>query len=74
MEALLAYERERSPATAKVVLQNRAKGPDQIMDMMEAWFPDGFSPEQIPHEELAKVMDNYKKIAGFDIETLNQKS
>ncbi len=72
--ALIEYDRERVPAAAKVVLQNRAKGPDEIMDMMEDWFPKGFSEEEIPHEELAKVMDNYKKVAGFDIQTLNQKN
>lgn len=71
--ALSVYEAERLPATSSVVLQNRAKGPDQIMDMMEEWFPKGFSEEQIPHEALKEVMDNYKKVAGFDINTLNLK-
>jgi len=71
--ALSVYEAERLPATSSVVLQNRAKGPDQIMDMMEEWFPEGFTEEQIPHEALKEVMDNYKKIAGFDINTLNLK-
>jgi len=74
LEALMEYDKERVPATAKVVLQNRAKGPDEIMDMMEDWFPKGFTKDEIPHEELKKVMDNYKKVAGFDIYTLNQKS
>ena len=71
--ALSIYEAERLPATTSVVLQNRAKGPDQIMDMMEEWFPEGFSEEQIPHDTLKEVMDNYKKVAGFDINTLNLK-
>jgi 5-methylphenazine-1-carboxylate 1-monooxygenase len=71
-EALAIYDETRRPATSKVVLQNRAKGPDQIMDMMEDWFPQGFNLEQIPHEELEKVMDNYRKVAGFDIESLNK--
>lgn len=72
-EALIDYDKERVPAAAKVVLQNRAKGPDEIMDMMEDWFPNGFKPEEVPHDKLAAVMDNYKKVAGFDIQTLNQK-
>lgn len=72
-EALLQYDKERVPAAAKVVLQNRAKGPDEIMDMMEDWFPEGFSQDEIPQEKLANVMENYKKVAGFDIQTLNQK-
>jgi 2-polyprenyl-6-methoxyphenol hydroxylase-like FAD-dependent oxidoreductase len=72
--ALSVYEAERLPATSSVVLQNRAKGPDQIMDMMEEWFPEGFGEKQIPHEALRKVMDNYKKVAGFDINSLNLKT
>jgi 5-methylphenazine-1-carboxylate 1-monooxygenase len=72
-EALLKYDHERVPATSSVVMQNRAKGPDQIMDMMEEWFPKGFAENEIPHEALKEVMDNYKKIAGFDIQTLNLK-
>jgi 5-methylphenazine-1-carboxylate 1-monooxygenase len=73
VEALEVYDKERVPAAAKVVLQNRAKGPDQIMDMMEERFPQGFTPDEIPQEELANVMEHYKKIAGFDVQTLNQK-
>ncbi|NBB20454.1 NAD(P)-binding protein [Runella sp. CRIBMP] len=73
-EALMAYNDERVPATAKVVLQNRAKGPDEIMDRMEERFPKGFSEDQIPRAELEEVMNRYKQIAGFDIQTLNQKS
>lgn len=72
--ALMAYDIERRPATSKVVLQNRKKGPDQIMDMMEEWYPEGFSPEEVPHEKLKAVMDNYRKVAGFDKETLNAKA
>jgi 2-polyprenyl-6-methoxyphenol hydroxylase-like FAD-dependent oxidoreductase len=70
-EALIAYEKERLPATTKVVLQNRAKGPDEIMDMMEERFPKGFKKHEIPHDELKLIMDHYKKIAGFDVKTLN---
>ncbi|MFM1912357.1 MAG: hypothetical protein RIR51_195 [Bacteroidota bacterium] len=72
--ALKQYDQERVPATAKVVLQNRQKGPDFIMDLMEDRFPDGFKEEEIPHEELANIMLKYKEIAGFDIETLNAKN
>ncbi len=73
-EALARYDAERVPATANVVLQNRQKGPDFIMDLMEERFPEGFRPEEIPHAELAQIMKKYKQIAGFDIETLNQKA
>lgn len=74
--ALQQYDEERRPATAKVVMQNRQKGPDQIMDMMEERAPNGFMhpDEAIPHEELKAVMDHYRKVAGFDVETLNRKA
>ncbi|MFM2362633.1 MAG: hypothetical protein RLZZ316_1535 [Bacteroidota bacterium] len=72
--ALALYDAERIPATAKVVLQNRQKGPDFIMDLMEDRFPNGFKQDEIPHEELKQIMDQYKQIAGFDIHTLNSKN
>jgi 5-methylphenazine-1-carboxylate 1-monooxygenase len=71
--ALLRYDQERVPVTAKIVLQNRQKGPDEIMDLMEDRFPNGFTEDEIPHEDLTKVMDNYRIVAGFDIQSLNQK-
>jgi 2-polyprenyl-6-methoxyphenol hydroxylase-like FAD-dependent oxidoreductase len=74
IQALVNYDKERVPATAKVVLQNRQKGPDFIMDLMEERFPAGFSEDEIPHEELAQVMNQYKQVAGFDIQSLNAKS
>lgn len=76
LHALKQYENERLPATTSVVLQNRQKGPDQIMDMMEEAAPNGFTDpnEAIPYAELKAVMDRYRQIAGFDKETLNQKA
>jgi 2-polyprenyl-6-methoxyphenol hydroxylase-like FAD-dependent oxidoreductase len=73
IEALQKYDAERVPAAASVVNQNRQKGPDFIMDLMEDRFPDGFKENEIPHEELAEIMLKYKQIAGFDIQSLNAK-
>jgi 2-polyprenyl-6-methoxyphenol hydroxylase-like FAD-dependent oxidoreductase len=70
-EALNNYDKIRIEATAKVVYQNREKGPDIILDLMEERFPNGFSNHEIPHKELDTLMEKYKKIAGFDMETLN---
>jgi 2-polyprenyl-6-methoxyphenol hydroxylase-like FAD-dependent oxidoreductase len=72
-DALNNYDQIRIEATAKVVYQNRKKGPDIIMDLMEDRFPDGFNNDEIPREELETLMEKYKKIAGFDKETLNAK-
>ena len=74
VKALQDYDAERVPATAKVVLQNRQKGPDFIMDLMEERFPTGFAEGEVPHAELAEIMAHYKQVAGFDIETLNAKA
>lgn len=70
---LKGYDEARVEATTRVVLQNRKKGPDSIMDLMEERFPDGFREEEIPYDELRDIMEHYKKIAGFDIQTLNAK-
>jgi 2-polyprenyl-6-methoxyphenol hydroxylase-like FAD-dependent oxidoreductase len=74
VKALQNYDAERVPATAKVVLQNRQKGPDFIMDLMEERFPDGFSEDEVPQEELEQIINQYKQVAGFDIQSLNAKS
>ena len=73
LTALEDYEQDRRPATSKVVLKNRQKGPDVMLDLMEERFPNGFKPEEIPHDELNEIMESYKKIAGFDKQTLNEK-
>ena len=40
--ALMAYEAERRPATAAIVLGNRQGGPEGVIDAVEALAPDGF--------------------------------
>lgn len=70
--ALGNYNDVRVPATSKVVLKNRQKGPDLMLDVMEERFPNGFQPEEIPHDELNAIMNKYKQIAGFDKQTLNE--
>ena len=72
-EALLQYETVRNPATAKVVLTNRSDPPDAIL--REVWQRSGGSrferiEDVISAAELQAISDRYKKIAGFDRETL----
>lgn len=40
--ALAAYEAERRPATAAIVLANRQGGPEGVIDAVDALAPDGF--------------------------------
>ena len=57
------------------MLQNRQMGPEQVMQIAEERAPDGFKNiyDVIPQEELELIAKQYKKLAGFDKEMLNQK-
>jgi 2-polyprenyl-6-methoxyphenol hydroxylase-like FAD-dependent oxidoreductase len=74
--ALHAYDDERRPATASIVLMNRANGPEQVMQLAEERSPDGFAQihDVIPAWELQEIADRYKQIAGFSIEQVNRKA
>jgi 2-polyprenyl-6-methoxyphenol hydroxylase-like FAD-dependent oxidoreductase len=75
ISALKNYEIIRLPATAKIVLQNRQMGPEQVMQIVEDRAPDGFKNlyDVISKEELESIAARYKQIAGFDKDALNQK-
>jgi len=71
--ALKAYDDDRRPKCNAVVLANRGNGPDQVLQVVEARtggvfedIDDVLSPTE--RLEMAKV---YKRIAGFDVDTLN---
>ena len=74
-EALATYEAERRPATAKIVLANRQNGPEQVMQRVEEQAPGGFASidEVLSPQELEDTAGNYKKLAGFDKEALNNR-
>lgn len=74
--ALQAYQETRLPPTAKIVMANRANGPDHVMQVAEERAPDGFKNinDVIPKEELEGIGKAYKAIAGFEIESVNAKA
>ncbi len=74
--ALAAYEDTRRPPTTKLVLINRANGPEQVMQTAHERAPNGFGHihEVIPAEELEAVAGRYKQAAGFDREALNARA
>lgn len=74
--ALKAYELERLPPTAQIVMANRANGPDHVLQLAEERAPQGFADvyDVIPKEELEEIGNVYKKIAGFDMENVNAKA
>lgn len=65
---LAAYEAERRPATEKIVLTNRANGPDHVMELAEQRAPNVADDLDalLPQAERQAIAENYKKIAGFD--------
>ena len=71
--ALEAYEAERRPATTDLVMLNRRNGPEQVMQIVEERAPDGFHvvTDVLSRQELEDVAANYKRVAGFQVETLN---
>ena len=75
-DALSAYEAVRNPATARVVLTNRSDPPDAIL--REVWTRSGGQrferiEDVISSAELQAIADRYKKVAGFDLETLRNR-
>jgi 2-polyprenyl-6-methoxyphenol hydroxylase-like FAD-dependent oxidoreductase len=71
-EALARYEAERLPATAKIVEANRTVPPDIIntrVDALTGGQPmTGTIDELISQEELRRLSDDYKQVAGFALE------
>ena len=74
-DALEAYEAERRPATSRIILANRGNGPDQVMQTVEERCGGEFADisEVLSREELEQTASGYKKLAGFDVETLNSR-
>ena len=71
--ALAAYEAERLPKTARIVMANRGNGPDQVMQLAEARAPGGFAHihDVASREELSAIAAQYKAIVGLEIEQVN---
>ena len=71
-KAFQAYEAERRPATAAVVLANRANAHDEVLEIAERRAPNGFSDirEVASEEELASICAQYRQTAQFDKETI----
>ena len=65
--ALDAYDRERRPATSRIVLSNRQGGPEGVIDLVESRAPDGFDDIDTvaSHEERERVVRGYASLAGF---------
>jgi 2-polyprenyl-6-methoxyphenol hydroxylase-like FAD-dependent oxidoreductase len=68
-KALSEYEAMRLEATARIVLTNRANPPDAIL--REVYERTGDKPferieDVISADEIARISDGYKRVAGYD--------
>ncbi len=72
-KALLSYEREMLPLTAKITLANRSSGPDALLQVVEDRCGGTFNniQEIISQSELKNHSEKYKSVAGLNIEILN---
>jgi 2-polyprenyl-6-methoxyphenol hydroxylase-like FAD-dependent oxidoreductase len=72
--ALQAYENERRPATAQIVLSNRRNGPEQVMQIAEERAPQGFRHihDVMSRAELEEIASRYKQTAGFAVSQVNR--
>lgn len=73
VHALQDYEAQRLPATSKIVLTNRSNPPDAII--REVYLRSGDKPfknidDVISREEIRALSDSYKRVAGYDKESL----
>ena len=73
-EALAAYDAERRPATAAIVLANRRGGPEGVIDLVEARAPGGFDDLDAvaSHAEREAVVRGYAALAGYAQEQVNR--
>jgi 2-polyprenyl-6-methoxyphenol hydroxylase-like FAD-dependent oxidoreductase len=71
--ALEAYEAQRRPATARIVETNRSVPPDYILmkvDELTGGRPFERLSDVISEDALRRISDDYKRIAGFSVESL----
>lgn len=70
--ALKEYEAERLPRTAALVLRNRMNGPEQVMQIAHERAPQGYADIEkvVPLAEREAISQRYKRLAGFDRQTL----
>jgi 5-methylphenazine-1-carboxylate 1-monooxygenase len=74
VDALAAYDAERRPVTAEVVLNNRKGGPERVIDVLEERAPQGLSDVDAvaSHAEREAIVRGYASMAGFAREQVNR--
>jgi hypothetical protein len=76
VSALETFQNERLPLTTKIVMANRANGPDLCLQLAEERAPDGFKHvhDIISQQELDDIAESYKILTGYDLQHINSKA
>lgn len=74
VHALQAYQAERLKPVNQLVLSNRQTGPERVMQMAEDNCPGNCTTHCtcVDRTVLEEVAANYKKLAGFDVDRVQQ--
>ena len=75
VEALTCYQNERIAAMNDMIIRNRNFGMESVLQTAEERAPDGFTHihDVLSQQELQSTAIDFKKAAGFDIETVNSR-
>lgn len=70
---LTCYEQARRERMNALVLANRQRGPERVMQLVEERAPGGFASidDVMSKDELDEIARQYRKTAGFDAGALN---
>jgi 5-methylphenazine-1-carboxylate 1-monooxygenase len=76
IEALTCYQDARIAAMNDMILRNRSLGLETILQTAEERAPEGFKHihDVLTQDELETTAFNFKKAAGFDVETVNSRN
>jgi 2-polyprenyl-6-methoxyphenol hydroxylase-like FAD-dependent oxidoreductase len=74
-EALQCYEDTRMAAMNTLVVKNRELGAESVLQIVEDRAPNGFSrlEDVISRTELEETAIGFKKLAGIDVEAVNNR-
>jgi 2-polyprenyl-6-methoxyphenol hydroxylase-like FAD-dependent oxidoreductase len=72
-EALEQYERLRRPAMNDLAARNRGLGAEAVLQTVEERAPNGFErlEDVISRQELEQVAASFKRLAGIDVDSVN---
>ncbi|CAF4350399.1 unnamed protein product, partial [Rotaria sordida] len=73
-QGLQAYDDLRRPVANTVVLAARQYGIEELLKIVDERAPCGFQQlsDVIPSAEFETMMSNFKKVAGLNVQQLNQ--